>query len=84
MAAQASADFEVYGYDMATTDSVSAALKRALMQVKVCPVNISRSDYLPEYQVDLISEVGDAWIEFVSCRYGGANRINGGSGFEIP
>ena len=46
MSAQASADFEIYGYDMTTTDSVAARLKRELLNVKgVTEVNISRSDY---------------------------------------
>ena len=57
MSAQASADFEIYGYDMATTDSVAARLKRQLLDVKgVSEVNISRSDYQPEYQVDFDRE----------------------------
>ena len=34
MSAQASADFEVYGYDMTVTDSVAARLKRELLKVK--------------------------------------------------
>lgn len=57
MAAQSSADFEVYGYSMAETDSVAAKLKRALLKVEgVSEVNISRSDYQPEYQVDFDRE----------------------------
>ena len=53
MSAQATADFEVYGYDMEMTDSVAARLKKALLNVPgVSEVNISRSDYQPEYQVD--------------------------------
>ena len=57
MSAQASADFEVYGYDMTMTDSVAANLKRELLKVKgVTEVNISRSDYQPEYQVDFDRE----------------------------
>ena len=57
MSAQASAEFEIYGYDMATTDSVAARLKRQLLDVKgVSEVNISRSDYQPEYQVDFDRE----------------------------
>ncbi len=57
MSAQSSADFEVYGYDMAMTDSVAARLKRELLKVKgVSEVNISRSDYQPEYQVDFDRE----------------------------
>ncbi len=57
MSGQASADFEIYGYDMAVTDSVAANLKRNLLVVKgVSEVNISRSDYQPEYQVDFDRE----------------------------
>lgn len=57
MSAQASADFEVYGYSMEETDSVAARLKRELLKVKgVSEVNISRSDYQPEYQVDFDRE----------------------------
>ena len=39
------------------TDSVAARLKRELLTVKgVTEVNISRSDYQPEYQVDFDRE----------------------------
>lgn len=57
MSAQASADFEVYGYDFAVTDNVSNVLKEKLLKVKgVSEVNISRQDYQPEYQVDFDRE----------------------------
>ena len=57
MSGQASADFEIYGYDMAVTDSVAANLKRNLLGLKgISEVNISRSDYMPEYQVDFDRE----------------------------
>jgi HAE1 family hydrophobic/amphiphilic exporter-1 len=57
MSAQATADFEVYGYDMTQTDSVASRLKRSLLTVSgVSEVNISRSDYQPEYQVDFDRE----------------------------
>ena len=57
MSAQASADFEVYGYDFATTDRVSAQLKEQLLKIDgVREVNISRQDYQPEYQVDFDRE----------------------------
>ncbi len=57
MGGQTTADFEIYGYDMTTTDSVAAQLKRAMLGVKgVSEVNISRSDYQPEYQVDFDRE----------------------------
>ncbi len=57
MGGQTTADFEIYGYDMTATDSVAAQLKRAMLGVKgVSEVNISRSDYQPEYQVDFDRE----------------------------
>ena len=57
MSGQTTADFEVYGYSMEETDTVAANLKRALHGVKgVSEVNISRSDYQPEYQVDFDRE----------------------------
>jgi HAE1 family hydrophobic/amphiphilic exporter-1 len=57
MSAQATADFEVYGYSMTETDRIAAELKEKLLQVKgVSEVNISRSDYQPEYQVDFDRE----------------------------
>ncbi len=56
MSAQATADFEVYGYDFTETDK-AAELKETLLKVKgVCEVNISRQDYQPEYQVDFDRE----------------------------
>jgi HAE1 family hydrophobic/amphiphilic exporter-1 len=57
MSAQSTADFEVYGYSMSETDRVAAELKEKLLKVKgVSEVNISRSDYQPEYQVDFDRE----------------------------
>lgn len=57
MSSQASADFEVYGYDFTATDKVSNDLKAALLKVDgVTEVNISRQDYQPEYQVDFDRE----------------------------
>lgn len=54
---QATADFEIYGYDMALTDSVAADLEERLLAVKgVSEVTISRDDYQPEYQVDFDRE----------------------------
>ena len=52
MGGQATADFEVYGYDFGTTDRIAAELKKQLLNTKgVSEVNISRQDYRPEYQV---------------------------------
>ncbi len=57
MGGQTTADFEVYGYDLTTTDSVAAQLKNLLLGIEGVPeVNISRGDYQPEYQVDFDRE----------------------------
>lgn len=79
MSSQATADFEIYGYDMATTDSVAAQLKSKLLKVKgVSEVNISRSDYQPEYHVDFDRE--KLALNGLSLATAGnflRNRING-------
>ena len=79
MSAQASADFEVYGYDMTETDSVAAKLKRELLNVKgVSEVNISRSDYQPEYQVDFDREkLALHGLNLATAATYLRNRING-------
>ena len=79
MSAQASADFEVYGYDMTVTDSVAARLKRELLKVKgVTEVNISRSDYQPEYQVDFDREkLAMHGLNLATAGNYLRNRING-------
>ena len=57
MGGQSTASFEVYGYDFDATDRVAKILKEELSKVKgVGQVNISRSDYQPEYQVDFERE----------------------------
>lgn len=57
MGGQSIASFEIYGYDFDATDRVAKALKEELGKVKgVGQVNISRSDYQPEYQVDFDRE----------------------------
>lgn len=57
MGGQSTADFEIYGYDMSSTDSLATELKRRLLTVTgVSEVNISRSAYQPEYQVDFDRE----------------------------
>lgn len=57
MGGQSTADFEIYGYDMAMTDTVAQRLKNELFSIKgVSEVNISRGDYQPEYQVDFDRE----------------------------
>ncbi len=57
MGGQASIDFEIYGYNFSETDSVAQTLKSVLEAIPgTADVNISRSDYQPEYQVDFDRE----------------------------
>ncbi|MDE5594930.1 MAG: efflux RND transporter permease subunit, partial [Muribaculaceae bacterium] len=57
MGGQSSIDFEIYGYNFEETDSVAQRLKRVLEAIPgTADVNISRSDYQPEYQVDFDRE----------------------------
>ncbi|WP_294593542.1 efflux RND transporter permease subunit [uncultured Bacteroides sp.] len=79
MSGQASADFEIYGYSLTETDSVAARMKRELSQVKgVTEVNISRSDYQPEYQVDFDREkLALHGLNLATAASYLRNRING-------
>lgn len=57
MGGQTMATFEIYGYDFDVTDHLAKELSDSLRAwEKVTQVNISRSDYQPEYQVDFDRE----------------------------
>ncbi len=57
MGGQSMATFEIYGYDFETTDRLAKNLADSLRAWnKVTQVNISRSDYQPEYQVEFDRE----------------------------
>ena len=57
MGGQATASFEVYGYDFDITDRLSKELADSLRKSSsISQVNISRSDYQPEYQVEFDRE----------------------------
>lgn len=57
MGGQSTANFEIYGYDFTTTDSLAKLFREKMLEVKgVGEVNISRSDYQPEVQVDFDRE----------------------------
>lgn len=78
MGGQATADFEIYGYDMATTDRLAQELRTELLkQDGVSEVNISRGDYLPEYQVDFDREKLSVQGLNLSTASYLRNRING-------
>lgn len=81
MAGQSVADFEIYGYDFTETDRVAAELKAKLEQVSgVGQVNISRSDYQPEYQVDFDREkLALNGLNLSTAANYLRNRVNGAS-----
>ena len=57
MGGQSMASFEIYGYDFEVTDRLAKALSDSLKRASVISqVNISRSDYQPEYQVEFDRE----------------------------
>ena len=57
MGGQNAVDIEIYGFDFGRTDAVAAELAERMRKVKGCSqVNISREDYIPEYQVDFDRE----------------------------
>ena len=57
MGGQATASFEIYGYDFEVTDSLAKQLASQLSKSEyISQVNISRSEYQPEYQVDFDRE----------------------------
>ncbi len=57
MGGQTTLDYEIYGYDFATSDRLANQLVDILSDIKGCSeVNISRGEYQPEYQVDFDRE----------------------------
>ena len=57
MGGQSGASFEIYGYDFEVTDKLAKELATELKKADVISqVNISRSDYQPEYQVEFDRE----------------------------
>ncbi len=79
MGGQAMASFEIYGYDFDATDKVAAYMKQELEKVPgVAQVNISRSDYQPEYQVDFDREkLALNGLNLVTAATYLRNRVNG-------
>lgn len=79
MSGQSTIDYEIYGYDFAKTDTVAQQLKRILEGVKgTADINISRSDYQPEYQVDFDREkLAIYGLNLTTAATALRNRING-------
>ena len=79
MGGQSMASFEIYGYDFDATDRVAQELKSKLEKVDgIGQVNISRSDYQPEYQVDFDREkLALHGLNLTTAATYLRNRING-------
>ena len=57
MGGETSVDIEIYGFDFAQTDAVAKDISERLKKSNQCSqVNISREDYIPEYQIDFDRE----------------------------
>jgi HAE1 family hydrophobic/amphiphilic exporter-1 len=79
MSGQSTLDYEIYGYDFAKTDSVAQQLKRLLEKIPgAADINISRSDYQPEYHVDFDREkLAMYGLNLSTAASALRNRING-------
>ena len=79
MSGQSTVDYEIYGYDFTTTDSIAQRLKRELEGLKgTADVTISRSEYQPEYQVDFDREkLAIYGLNLTTAATYLRNRING-------
>ncbi len=79
MSGQNTLNYEIYGYDFTKTDSVAQRLKRILEKVPgAADINISRSDYQPEYHVDFDREkLAMYGLNLSTAATALRNRING-------
>jgi len=79
MSGQNTLNYEIYGYDFTKTDSVAQRLKRILESVDgAADINISRSDYQPEYHVDFDREKLALYgLNLSTAANALRNRING-------
>jgi HAE1 family hydrophobic/amphiphilic exporter-1 len=57
MGGEAAVDIEIYGFDFTLTDRIAADISGRLRAYdNISQVNISRNDYIPEYQIDFDRE----------------------------
>ncbi len=85
MGGQSTADFEIYGYDLDATDRAAQDLKARMLQFEgVSQVNISRSDYQPELQVDFDREkLAKYGLNLTTAGAYIRNRFNGTTASEF-
>ncbi|MBQ5888114.1 MAG: efflux RND transporter permease subunit [Bacteroidaceae bacterium] len=79
MGRERKATFEIYGYDFDVTDQLAKELTQKLRECKdISEVNISRSDYQPQYNVDFNREkLAGHGIRLSSAAMSVRNCING-------
>ena len=85
MGGQSTVDFEIYGYDFTTTDSVARQLTRILKGIPgTADITVSRSDYQPEYQVDFDREKLSLYgLNLQTAAMYLRNRINGATASQF-
>ena len=76
---QQTVDIELYGYDFDTSDRLAKEIAEMMRNMEGCTeVNISRDEYVPEYQVDFdIEKLARAGIDVTTASTYLRNRING-------
>ncbi|MDR1402344.1 MAG: efflux RND transporter permease subunit [Tannerellaceae bacterium] len=79
MGSETTVDIEIYGYDFAETDKVAAEIAGRMKNASVVSqVNISREDYIPEYQIDFDREkLALNGLNVTTASMYLRNRING-------
>lgn len=79
MGGDTSVDIEIFGFDFAQTDQVAAEVAQRMRNVKGCSqANISRNDYIPEYQIDFDREkLAMHGLNMTTVSLYLRNRING-------
>ena len=79
MGGETAVDIEIFGFDFEQTDAVANEIARRMRNVDGCAqVNISREDYIPEYQVDFDREkLAINGLNVTTASMYLRNRING-------
>jgi len=79
MGSETSVDIEIYGFDFASTDAVANEIAERMRNFEgSSQVNISREDYIPEYQIDFDREkLALNGLNITTASMYLRNRING-------
>jgi HAE1 family hydrophobic/amphiphilic exporter-1 len=79
MGGEAAVDIEIYGFDFTQTDNIANEITQRLRENKnISQINISRKDYIPEYQIDFDREkLAINGLNVTTASTFLRNRING-------